>query len=120
MKRLLEDLGAEHIPMLTLYNKKDLLQTTFIPFERPALTISAFDEADHQRVLNETEHLVKSLFTLETLVLESDEGKKLQQLQTEGIVQTIDFNEETEQYRVMVYLPESHPLLSKSEEESEF
>lgn len=120
VKRLLEDLGAEHIPMLTLYNKKDLLLTTFIPFEKPALTISAFEQADHKHILNETERLIKTLFSLEEIVLDKDEGKRLQQLQTEGIVEAIVFNEETEQYHLTVYLPEGHPLLPKSKEESEF
>lgn len=116
VKKLLEDLGAGHIPMLTLYNKKDLLQTAFIPFEKPALTMSAFDEEDRKRVLYQTEHLIKDMFVLNEMLLDKHEGKQIQQLKTQGIVVSSDFIEVDEQYHLTVYLPNGHPLMTKSDE----
>src|SRR5690625_3005323 len=44
--RLLNDLGAREIPMLTVYNKKDLFKETVIPSLHPNMIISAYNEQD--------------------------------------------------------------------------
>ncbi|KHE71956.1 GTPase HflX, partial [Halobacillus sp. BBL2006] len=41
--RLLDDLDASHLPILTVYNKKDLLNDAFIPNTHPSLTVSVHD-----------------------------------------------------------------------------
>lgn len=120
VKTLLNGLGAESVPMLTLYNKKDLLQTTFIPFEKPALTISALDKRDRDRVLEETEKMMKQLFVSCDFQLNKDEGRRLQQLKTQGITEHESFDETNERYLLTVYLPKDHPLIPNRTEESEF
>src|SRR5690606_9824245 len=44
VKEILRELDAHTIPMLTVYNKKDLLQESFFGTEHPHMIISAFDE----------------------------------------------------------------------------
>src|SRR5699024_11136854 len=44
VQQLLDELGASKIPMLTVYNKKDLLMYEFIPFHHPYILINAFEE----------------------------------------------------------------------------
>src|SRR5699024_12429448 len=58
VENILEQLEAHKVPMLTLYNKKDLLEDTFIPREHPNLLISAYDETDLKKVQVKIEHIL--------------------------------------------------------------
>src|SRR5690606_22895695 len=44
--QLLEELDAHTIPLLTVYNKKDLIEDSFFPINHPHILISAYDQAD--------------------------------------------------------------------------
>ena len=51
VKRLLSELEINHIPIITLYNKKDELHQNFIPFPKSDfLMTSAFEESDLLRI----------------------------------------------------------------------
>lgn len=115
VKSLLKQLDAENIPMLTIYNKKDLLSAAFLPFEKPAITISAFDEADREKLREQTEALIKGEWKLYNVVIKADNGKLLQRYKQYGIIETETFDEEYETYHLSVYLPTEHPLVPKDE-----
>lgn len=110
VKRLLKELNAEHIPILSVYNKKDLLSTSFIPFEKPAVTISAFEESDRLRLLYETEKLMMTHWEPYTRIVHASEGKVLQQLKKASIITEQTFDEVNEAYTIHGFLPSSHAL----------
>src|SRR5699024_12328146 len=57
--KLLKELGADKIPMLTVYNKKDLLDDSFIPMHHPNIIISALDDQDLHSLVVKIESVLK-------------------------------------------------------------
>lgn len=108
---LLKELNAVHIPILTVYNKKDLLINDFIPEAQPSLTISAFDQTDQFRLLKETERALIEQWTYYNHSVPASDGKMLQLLRQHTIIQTQVFNENKEIYEVEGFGPAAHPIL---------
>lgn len=111
--KLLQELEADHIPMLTIYNKRDQIESDFVPTLKPSVLISAFDEDDQVRVRHETERLMKEVWTKYSVTIPADQGKLLQQYKQKSIISHEEFNEDEESYSVEGYLPEDHPLMTK-------
>ncbi len=116
---LLEDLGAENLPMLTVYNKKDILQEDFIPSVHPSMTISAHDPIDLKRVLHEVEQILIGEWEAYQTFLTPDEGTLLETLRRRTIVTDRYFDEAKEGYRVSGYISPDHPLKYKVKEQHE-
>src|SRR5690625_4486862 len=57
--QLLEELDAYTIPMLTVYNKKDLIKSEFIPIDRPYISMNAFDHEDIYFLIVKIEDILK-------------------------------------------------------------
>lgn len=108
---LLKELGADHIPMLTIYNKSDQLTDDFLPMLKPAIVISAFVEADRKEILEETEKLIRKIWTRYKVTIPADQGKLLQQYKEYSIIVDETFLEDEQAYQVEGYLPEEHPLM---------
>lgn len=108
---LLKELGADHIPMLTIYNKSDQLTDDFLPMLKPAIVISAFVEADRKEILEETEKLIRKIWTRYKVTIPADQGKLLQQYKEYSIIVDETFLEDEQAYQVEGYLPEKHPLM---------
>src|SRR5699024_2265506 len=56
---ILQELDAHTIPMLTIYNKKDLLESAFFGSHHPNILISAYEQADLEKVLRKIEEVLK-------------------------------------------------------------
>ncbi|MBM7540651.1 GTPase HflX [Amphibacillus cookii] len=110
VNQLLQELGADQLPTLTLYNKTDLIATDFIPLHKPALTISAFSVLDCKKLLKETEELIKQEWKHYSVQIPADQGKRLQQLKQHSIITDNTFIEVEESYWLQGYLPDNHPL----------
>src|SRR5699024_3754293 len=52
---LIDDLDMGNIPMLTVYNKKDLIKSEFYPTLFPNIIISAIDHKDQQLLIEKIE-----------------------------------------------------------------
>ena len=108
--KLLQDLKADQIPMLTVFNKKDLLTEAFIPSTHPSIIASAYDQIDRKRMLEKTEELLKEHWEFYHTVVSADEGKKLQLFKQHTIMEKDEFDPEIEAYRLEGYMPTDHPL----------
>lgn len=108
---LLKELNADHIPMLTIYNKSDQLTEDFLPMLKPSIVVSAFNGEDHKKVLEETEELIKKMWSRYKVVIPADQGKLLQQYKQHSIIVEEVFLEEEQAYQLEGYLPEEHPLV---------
>lgn len=108
---LLEELNADHIPMLTIYNKRDQIEGDFIPMLKPSIVVSALVESDRQDILVETERLIKKIWRKYQITLLADQGKILQQYKQHSLMIREVFLEEQQAYQIEGYLPEDHPLI---------
>ena len=110
---ILEDLGAEKIPMLTVYNKADLLSEEFTPYSSPNAVISAKNSDDLQRLLQKIESTLKEEWNQYKVAVPKDEGTLLHRLKQETMVQDEHFDEEQEQYLVDGYADPNSPIYNE-------
>ncbi|RWZ60408.1 GTPase HflX [Halobacillus fulvus] len=111
--RLLEELGAGHLPVLTVYNKKDLIQGDFIPDAYPSVTVSVHDPIDRKRVLDKIESILKQDWYEYDVFLPANEGKLIQQFKSYSMVTSMTFLEEKEGYALHGFIDPVHPLKQK-------
>lgn len=107
---LLEELDAHTIPMLTVYNKKDLIPHDFIGLTYPNVLISALDQADIDKLLAKLENVLIDEWDHYIIKLNPDEGKIMQQLTQETIIVDQYFDTADNQYVVSGYIRKEHPL----------
>ncbi|HLR64969.1 MAG TPA: GTPase HflX [Pseudogracilibacillus sp.] len=112
VENILEQLEAHKVPMLTLYNKKDLLEDTFIPREHPNLLISAYDETDLKKVQVKIEHILMEAWEKYDIRLQPENAHYLYQLEEQSIIINSEFNEESNEYEVEGFIAKDHPLQS--------
>ncbi|MCP3031280.1 GTPase HflX [Halobacillus sp. A1] len=110
--KLLEDLGASHLPSLTVYNKSDLVEGDFIPHAFPSITVSVKRPADNQKIKTKIEAVLKDEWQSYDVFVHASEGKKLQSLKAQTIVTLLEFLEEKEGYIVKGYIHPQHPIRS--------
>ncbi|WP_404452711.1 GTPase HflX [Virgibacillus necropolis] len=108
--KLLRDLDATSIPILTVYNKKDKMNEEFIPNNHPYIVISAFDKADITRLFTKIESLLELEWDWYSTVLEPDEGKMINRLEHETIMRGREFDEELDKYKINGYIRQNHPI----------
>lgn len=107
---LLNELKAESIPRLTVYNKRDRFTDAFIPSESPHLVISAYDPDDIEGLRNKMEDLLKHEWSFYRIELAPDEGRNMDLLERETIVTANRFDEENGRFILQGYMKKDHPL----------
>src|SRR5699024_1694654 len=70
---ILQELEANTIPMLTIYNKSDLLDNDFFALQHPYMLISAYNKSDRDNLLLKIEDILKNEWDLYTLSLSPDQ-----------------------------------------------
>lgn len=108
--KLLQELEADHIPMLTVYNKEDVLERELIPKMHPNIFTSAFKEEDIDQLKDKIEQVIKEHWPLYEIHLRADQGKELHELEVETIINFKEFDEENNVYIVIGHMPDNHPL----------
>ncbi|MUV39875.1 GTPase HflX [Lentibacillus sp. JNUCC-1] len=107
---LLKELNADTVPMLMVYNKKDLISETFIPAHHPNILISAYEETDVQQMLHKIETILTEEWTRYNVTIEPNEGDILNKLKRDSIVTFHTFDEDKQVYIVSGYIRSNHPL----------
>ncbi|AUJ26597.1 GTPase HflX [Virgibacillus dokdonensis] len=102
--QLLQELQADTIPMLTIYNKKDKWVQGVIPMDHPYMFMSAYQTEDVQQLLHKLEALLKADWSFYSLTLRPDQGKLLQQLEHESIIESKMFSEDEQVYKLNGYM----------------
>ncbi len=100
---LVNDLEMQEIPMVTVYNKTDLIAGEFQPNLYPSIQISAVNDADIERLKEFLKEQVKTQMTYYEEWLEVTETKELNQLQQRTLVESLNYDEEKNQYCVKGY-----------------
>ncbi|MHC0605897.1 GTPase HflX, partial [Bacillus sp. YD-5] len=105
VKRLLSELEINHIPIITLYNKKDELHQNFIPFPKSDfLMTSAFEESDVLRIKEAIEMKMKKEMDRYRVEIPPSEGKLLTLLKTETLLAKMEFLEDKFVYDCAGYI----------------
>lgn len=108
--KLLQDLDADQIPMLTVYNKKDLLTADFIPMQHPYAMLNATDAADVQQLLQTLETVLIEDWDRYIVHVNPDEGKLLTQFKQQTITTERKYDESDNVYTVKGFMRTDHPL----------
>jgi GTP-binding protein HflX len=112
VRALLEELGADELPMLTIYNKKDLLQTPFI-VPKGSLLVSARDINDRNRILAEIESQIMQQMVPFHALLDADEGKLLNDIKLNTILKKQVYDENAQKYEVEGFVYPETAIASK-------
>ncbi|WP_040981562.1 GTPase HflX [Oceanobacillus jeddahense] len=111
VRKLLNELEAGHIPVLTVYNKKDQLEADFfLANQFPNIQISALEEENLQSLLIKVEEVLKEEWDLFDIVLDSSKGDLLYQLQSAALIVKKELIEETNQFHIQGYVRKKHPF----------
>jgi GTP-binding protein HflX len=99
VQELLEQLGAGDIPVLTLYNKKDLLKTPFIVPDN-ALLVAARDAVDRSRILEAIRHELIGQMVPYSCTVPAHSGSFLNKISRETILREQIFDNAEQAYKV--------------------
>src|SRR5690625_3240806 len=91
--QILKELHAHTIPMLTVYNKKDLLKTEFIAMNHPSILLSAYDKKDINQLIILVEKLIKEQWMHYQLAIHPSKGGTIYKLGQQTIVTGKQYNE---------------------------
>lgn len=101
--QLLKELNMGHIPMLTIYNKKDLIDHSFYPSLFPNILISARESDDIDALVNEIMNRMKEIMLPYELEVSSANGNELVRLKRETLVLSQEYDEEKNSYLAVGY-----------------
>jgi len=108
--QILKELHAHTIPMLTVYNKKDLLKTEFIAMNHPSIFLSAYDKEDINQLIILVEKLIKEQWMHYQLAIHPSKGGTIYKLGQQTIVTGKQYNEKTNKYEIEGFIAHNHPL----------
>ncbi|MFJ9292101.1 GTPase HflX, partial [Bacillus halotolerans] len=113
--RLLEELEADDIPVLTAYNKRDQKLPDFIPsVGKNHIMVSARFEEDAEKFKEAIQrYLRQELLTPFEAQVPASEGKLLSRIKSETMVDRFHFNEENEQYDISGYVQEEQSIIGE-------
>lgn len=97
---LIENLEMDHLPILTVYNKKDLVEDDFYPSLYPNIVISAVDKEDLKRLLDKIEMVIREQLEQYTMKVPAERGDILAELKTGTIIIEQKFDAASQSYEV--------------------
>ncbi len=105
---LLDELEMNHIPVLTVYNKADLLDdaTQFVPTLYPNCLISAMNQESQEVLVEAITKRMKELFVSFDVTLEAKDAYKISQMKKETLIDAYEYLEESNTYQVQGYAHE--------------
>ncbi|GEL75795.1 GTPase HflX [Tenuibacillus multivorans] len=110
---ILKELHADHIPSLTVYNKVDLLEKEFFPFSKPSVLLSALNSQDLDLLKQKIEDVLKEHWEKYNVMIPSNDGRLLNRLKHETIVEAEEFAEDQDAFYVMGYIESEMPLYNQ-------
>lgn len=110
---LLAELKMEQIPRITVYNKADQIELAhFVPTLQPAVIVSAKQVATKKMLEQQIEALLQLKGEAYEVAIPALESGKLHQWVRETFVQTQEYDEQQEVYRLKGFYPLKKPELT--------
>nr|WP_144429909.1 GTPase HflX [Listeria newyorkensis] len=100
---LLEELEMHHIPILTVYNKKDQQLPYFIPTQPNYVEVSALEESSQYFLMEKMLWEIKQLWQPYVVRVPASDGRMLHKYKQETVIIEETFDEETESYQLKGY-----------------
>lgn len=100
---LLEELEMQHIPILTVYNKKDQQLPYFIPTQPNYVEVSALEESSQYFLMEKMLWEIKQLWQPYVVRVPASDGRMLHKYKQETVIIEETFDEETESYQLKGY-----------------
>lgn len=113
VKQILKQLDADHIPQLTVYNKRDLLTEQFIPYSSPSILMSAFNKNDIGKLKVKIEDVLKQLWNQYDVSIPADQGDLLNRLKLQTVIEQQQFQEEDNSYYLHGYINPDNPIYNQ-------
>jgi len=104
--KLLKDLKASHIPVLTVFNKIDRADPSVQSSVNEQILISALKQADLKRLNDRLQSEVLKQMEYFSISINADQGDKLAYLQRNTVLIERKWDEEKDHYRCKGYAPE--------------
>lgn len=101
--KLVEELDMTHIPMITIYNKADLLTEEFIPTLYPNCIISAYRQADKPVLTDAIVNFIKANLTPYHLYFTPSDMQYFNQLKEHTLLESYEYDENTNEYDMIGY-----------------
>ena len=115
--QLLDELSFENIPVLTVYNKADLLSgDTFTPTLFPHVLMSAKSSQDKERLIARIREKMMELLVPYELVVPVDQGQTLSELKRHTMLLSEEFVEEDNAYRVRGFAKKNSKWVRRQQE----
>lgn len=114
---LLMDLKMDHLPLLTIYNKSDLIEGPFYPDYFPNIVMSAKNDQDIELLLTQLMVKVEEIMEPYRIEVPVAEGDLLIQLKQETQIATQVYDEEKNVYVVKGYAKATSRWIGESEKE---
>ncbi|MFC7372263.1 GTPase HflX [Fictibacillus iocasae] len=108
VNKILNELGASSIPVLTVFNKKDLFAEGFVPSGTSSLSISALHNEDIAILRERTEKEIMKLMEYYHIEVQASDGKWLSELKSATILMHQSFNEDKGVYECKGYAPKDY------------
>lgn len=101
--KLLEELDMQHIPILTVYNKKDQQLPYFIPTQPNYVEVSALEEYSQYFLMEKMLWEIKQLWQPYVASIPASDGRMLHKYKRETVVIEEIFDEKAESYQLKGY-----------------
>nr|WP_250886646.1 GTPase HflX [Bacillus sp. SM2101] len=112
--QLIEELGFENIPVITVYNKRDSIHPDFVPSSNTeVVTISAHNDNDVIKLKAWLENRIKENMVKYHVKIPSQDGKLLSSIKTDTIVTETKYDEREDVYECTGYVLSSHIAFGK-------
>ncbi|MGD7043775.1 GTPase HflX [Jeotgalibacillus proteolyticus] len=109
--KLFKDLKMDHIPTMTVYNKKDEVWNQFAASPNQNwMLISALNPNDIEQLKGKMEEAMIDLMVPFETVLSSNEGGLLAKFKREAVIKELTFEEEKEEYKLTGFIPKHSPI----------
>lgn len=112
---LLKELKMDRIPMLTVYNKRDLITGSFLPDLFPSVLISARNDDDIAELYHKIMEIMKETLVPYQFEIAADQGGALVKLKKETLIISEEYNEEKNSYFVKGYAKEQSKWIGERE-----
>ncbi|MDP4551290.1 GTPase HflX [Alkalihalobacillus macyae] len=103
--KLLKDLKASHIPVLTVFNKMDKADPAVQSSVNEQIHISAIKESDLKSLNDRLQKEVLKQMEYFSISIQADQGDKLAYLQSNTVLLEREWDEEKDHYRCKGYAP---------------
>lgn len=97
---LIKNLEMDHIPILTVYNKKDLVEGEFQPTLYPNIVMSAINPEDQERLLMKIEEVIREQLIPYSVMIPADRGDVMSELKTGTIMNEQKYDADAQAYKI--------------------